>query len=663
MQRFAISLVALTAALFAVACNAPPRASVPQDPDTADKVRRLASIFDYVAADYPGCVKDGAIISQFEYDEQLTFLDDADALAEKLASTDIDLASRIAAIRTAVESIAPPEKVATMSRDLRRELLSTYGVVLAPAAPPSFTRGETLYGENCVQCHGETGRGDGRRAAELNPKPRSFHDPEVMGGLTPARAFSALTDGIEGTSMASFGLLSPSDRWSLAFYVHTLRYSTTEAKSGEKEYTHAGAPVPATASFLAGASDQHIDDLLAEAGLETEAAEEIRAYLRRVAAYASEGAPMDRARELIGQAVAATREGNGDAARRAAAGAYLDGFEPHEASLKAIDSELVFRAEAEFLALREAIANGAPTSEIEQRALVLGTVLDDADATLTGDGGGSAVAFSTSLAVLLREGVEGALLILLLLGLARRSGASERDTRAIHGGWIAAVAAGGVTWLASGWMLTAIGGMRRELIEGAIAVLAAVVLLTVSHFVLARLDAERRVAALKERLARATSGPKRWLMFASLAFIAVYREAFETVLFLRAIMLDASASGVAVGLGALCGAVILVALVFAMTKLGKRLKPGPMLTGLGVMLCALAVVLAGKGVRSLQEAGVVAISPVTGPRIDVLGVFPTTETLLAQGAVLVAFVALTAWAIARGRARAARTRDQAPASA
>ena len=40
----------------------------------------------------------------------------------------------------------------------------------------------------------------------------------------------------------------------------------------------------------------------------------------------------------------------------------------------------------------------------------------------------------------------------------------------------------------------------------------------------------RRVAALKERLARAASSPRRRLVLASLAFVAVYREAFETVL-------------------------------------------------------------------------------------------------------------------------------------
>ncbi|HET6612292.1 MAG TPA: FTR1 family protein [Kofleriaceae bacterium] len=649
----------------AVACEAPPVATAPQDPGTADKVRRLAAIFDYVAADYPGAVKDGRVLSAAEYAEQLSFVDDAAALAHNLGAGPVkpdDLFARIAQVGAAVKEKAPPKKVAALSRDLGRDVLAAYGVVLAPASPPSFARGEVLFRDNCAQCHGETGAGDGRRAPELSPPPRSFHDPEVMAGMTPARAFSALTDGVADTAMASFGLLSPSDRWNLAFYVHTLRYSPAAATHGHKVYRDAGAPVPATASFLAGHSDAQLTAALGQAHINPDDLADVRAYLRRVAAYAAEGAPMDRARALIGQAVAATREDDSAAARRAAGAAYLDGFEPHEASLRAIDSDLVLRAEAEFLALREAIAGGAPASDIEQRALMLGTVLDDADAALSGNGGGAVVAFSTSLAVILREGIEGALLILLLLGLARRSGASDSDTRAIHGGWVAAIGAGAVTWVVAGWLIAIIGGVQRELIEGVISVLAAVVLLTVSHFVLARLDAERRVTSLKDRLARAGSSGRRRLVLAGLAFVAVYREAFEAVLFLRAIMLDADASGAAIALGAAVAVVLLIALVFAMTKLGKRLRPGPMLTGLGTILCALAVILAGKGVRALQEAGTVAIRPITGPRIDILGVFPTLETLLAQAAVLLAFVALTGWALARGRARAARARHEAAAA-
>ena len=58
----------------------------------------------------------------------------------------------------------------------------------------------------------------------------------------------------------------------------------------------------------------------------------------------------------------------------------------------------------------------------------------------------------------------------------------------------------------------------------------------------------------------------------------------------------------------------------------------------GALLYAMSVVFAGKGVHELQEAGLIAVTNVAAvPQIEFLGIFPTLETLLAQG-VLIACV-------------------------
>jgi len=70
-------------------------------------------------------------------------------------------------------------------------------------------------------------------------------------------------------------------------------------------------------------------------------------------------------------------------------------------------------------------------------------------------------------------------------------------------------------------------------------------------------------------------------------------------------------------------------------------------------MAALAVVLAGKGVAALQEAGLLDVRPLAGvPRIEVLGLFPTREGLLAQ---LLTILVLAAgfWWNGRRTARAA----------
>jgi high-affinity iron transporter len=654
------ALLAVLVAVLAGACAAPDPAGQPADATVTEQVRRVGSILDYIAADYAVAVEDGRIVNQLEYDEQLVFLDDVARLAAELPPTgaDLDLAGAIAAIRAQVEARAPPGDVAEAARALRKQVMDGYGVVVAPSATPSLEQGRELYAVQCASCHAADGAADTPIAGELDPAPPSFLDPDTMAGLSPVRAFNAITDGVEGTAMASSAFLSPSERWSLAFFVFTLRHDAGAIDRGRESFRRAGQAVAPTPTRLANLRDEEIAARLQTAGLSAEQSADALAYVRAEATFERSGAPMDTSRQHLAAAVEAYRGGDASGARRSAGAAYLDGFEPHEASLSAVDADLVINLEQQFLALREAIGGGVPTAEVEQRALRIGTVLDSADEILAGETG-NRVAFVSSLAILLREGLEGALLILLLLGIARRSGAAEADTRAVHAGWLAAVGLGVVTWFVSGRLLAHIGGVSRELIEGVVALIAAGVLLAVSHFVLARLDAARRVAALKDKLAAAASSPRRRLILASLGFVAVYREAFETVLFLRAIMLDAATSGWAVAAGAGAGIVILIAVVFAMAKLGKRLRPAPLLTALGLLLCVLAVALAGSGVRALQEAGVVGITPIAGPRLDWIGLYPTAQTVMAQVVVLAAFLVLAGWALLRSRAAAQAARAPA----
>jgi len=304
----------------------------------------------------------------------------------------------------------------------------------------------------------------------------------------------------------------------------------------------------------------------------------------------------------------------------------------------------VLVAEERFLSVRDKMTAGAPADDVEREALQLGAMFDRAEEILGGKGG-ARVAFIGAMVVILREGVEAALLILLLLNLARRADGGERAGRAVHAGWLVAAGVGVVTWFLSG-PLTALGGASRELVEGSVALLAAVVLLLTGHFVLARIDARHRVEAIKRRLAAAQTAGRRNLALAGLAFVAVYREAFEVVLFLRAIVLDAG-NGWAVAAGVGAGLAALVVIVWLLMRLGRRLKTGPLLAAMGTLLCVLAFVLAGKGVRSLQEAGIIGIHPIPAPRIEWLGMYPTLETLGAQIVILAAFAVVAVLSMSR----------------
>ena len=132
-----------------------------------------------------------------------------------------------------------------------------------------------------------------------------------------------------------------------------------------------------------------------------------------------------------------------------------------------------------------------------------------------------------------------------------------------------------------------------------------------------------------------TSGSASFLFL--LAFIAVYREIFETILFYVALAAEGN-----------IGALIAV----AMLKFSQKLPVGKFFAYSSALVAVLAIVLAGKGVAALQEAGLVGVSAIDVPRIEVLGLFPTLQAVLAQVLTLAILIAGFSWNRRQARAKA-----------
>jgi high-affinity iron transporter len=138
--------------------------------------------------------------------------------------------------------------------------------------------------------------------------------------------------------------------------------------------------------------------------------------------------------------------------------------------------------------------------------------------------------------------------------------------------------------------------------------------------------------------------------FAGLGFTAIYREGFETALFYQALVLFAEGLMVWVVLGAAVAAAALVGVGFAILKAGRRLPIKPLLIGGAAMLLLLSVAFAGNGVRSLQGADVIAVTPIEGDwaRLPIFvaemtGIHPTVQGIAVQAALLAIFIAGAAW--------------------
>jgi high-affinity iron transporter len=119
------------------------------------------------------------------------------------------------------------------------------------------------------------------------------------------------------------------------------------------------------------------------------------------------------------------------------------------------------------------------------------------------------------------------------------------------------------------------------------------------------------------------------------AFLAVYRELFEIVLFYQALWVQVGTDGQHFVFGGMLAAAVLLALVtWAILKYSVRLPLGPFFGWTAALLALLAVVFAGNGVAALQEAGVLTADAVRFVSLPLLGIHPTMQGLLAQALTL-----------------------------
>ena len=90
------------------------------------------------------------------------------------------------------------------------------------ATPEILAYGAKVFKTNCALCHGNEGKGDGPSAGGMNPKPRNLVEGKWTQGDNLTDHFNVVTNGIKGTSMASFGHFKPADRWALVHFIESI---------------------------------------------------------------------------------------------------------------------------------------------------------------------------------------------------------------------------------------------------------------------------------------------------------------------------------------------------------------------------------------------------------------------------------------------------------
>lgn len=608
--------------------------AAPAEPQA--KARQLWQLLDYLGIDYAGAVRDGAVLSASEYAEMQEFASTAQRQLDELPAADAKAAmlERAAQLRSAVTAKADPDVVARLAHGLAEEVQKAYPFPVAPTAVPDVRHGAAIFAQRCAACHGPSGHGDGALAARLEPPPTDLTEGERAGQRTPLALHQIISNGVEGTAMASFGALPDADRWALAFFVGTLPYSAEDKAAGAKLW-QPGSPARKTItgmSVLAQMSQQSLAQSLG-----ADAARSVTAYLRANPAQVAQSAPAERtslAKARLAQSVEAMRAGDRGAATRFALSAYLDGFEPIEPALAARDRALLGKIEAGMMAYRAEVKTGS-FERVQMSSAHLHELLDDADAALAPSHSDAWAAFVGALTILLREGLEALLVVVAMIAFLKKAERSDVLVY-VHAGWIGALAAGAGTWFVATYLVS-ISGASRELTEGLSSLFAAAVLLGVGMWMHRKSVAGRWQTYLQQKMSSALNRRTAWFLF-SLAFIAVYREVFETVLFYAALWTEGNGWPLLAGLAS--GVVLLALIAAILLRTSARLPIGKFFAASSLLIAVLAVVLAGKGVAALQEAGWVHATPLAVPRIDVLGLLPTWQTLLAQlGVVAIVLVA------------------------
>lgn len=619
----AVLLIALTGALSLSA-----RAS------EAD-VQRVWQILDYLAADYAGALQDGRIVSPSEFAEMQEFAQTARA---KIAALDAgpeqpSLLRAADELRHAIDAKADASKVAALATQLGNRLLAAYPMPLAPAAAPDVQAGARLYAAECAGCHGAAGRGDGPLAQALEPKPTAFTDRSRAQQRSVFALYQAVTQGIPGTAMPAFAQLSDQDRWALATFIGSFAHDPAQLARGKALWS-AQPDARAAVGGLAGFVRMTEADLAAAVG--PVQAAELMAYLHTETQALAESrtSGLSLARERLQQSVAAYQAGDAKRAADLALSSYLDGVEPYEQALAARDGALKAEIETAMGRYRSLIAAHAPAPQVQQQAGSIEPLFAAADEALAPSRADAAAAFVASLTILLREGIEALLVVVAMIAFLRKAERPELLPY-VHAGWIGALALGGATWAAATWLVS-ISGANREVTEGLSSLFAAAVLLSVGVWMHQKSLAGQWQAYLRDRMSAALSRRSAFFLF-GLAFIAVYREVFETILFYAALWGQGTDGAIVAGLAA--GAVCLAVIAFVLLRFSARLPIGQFFTFSAWLVAALAVVLTGKGIAALQEAGWIAPTAIHGPRIEMLGVYPSVVGLLAQAAVLIAVLA------------------------
>ena len=260
--------------------------------------------------------------------------------------------------------------------------------------------------------------------------------------------------------------------------------------------------------------------------------------------------------------------------------------------------------------------------------------------------------FLGAFGIIVREGLEAILVIAAIIAYLVKSG-NGKSLKNVYIGALAGIVASFVAAAVLAWAKSAFvgAGLAQEVIEGITALIAVCVLFYVSNWMISKAEAASWSHYIDNKVQSSVERNSAFAL-AFTAFLSVFREGAEVVLFYQPMLSEGNPGMVWAGFGA--GCVLLVFVYLAITKLSIKLPIKVFFTATSILMAVMCVSFLGSGIKELAEGNVfdLALNVPGIPENDVIqifGIYPWLETLVPQ--LILAIILLITFMIAHYRGK------------
>ena len=319
---------------------------------------------------------------------------------------------------------------------------------------------------------------------------------------------------------------------------------------------------------------------------------------------------------------------------------YFDEFEASgmENKVGAIDVGLKTRIEGNFGEVVALMKAGVSVERLQQAADNLGANLDAALEKTSGSSSPWAL-FVYALTIILREGFEALIIVAAVVAYLLKTGNEKRMNIVYSSLGVAVVLSFVMAWIMN-LIFAGAAGQKREVMEGAVMLIAVGLLFYVGFWLLSNAGAKKWSKYIQSHVSESISAGSAKALWWTV-FLAVFREGAETVLFYQALIFDAkdSTGYSMIALGFVVGLIVLLVTYYVFKIFAIKIPIKPFFLVTSAIIFYMSIVFVGKGLMEFVEGKIFVPTKIEGfPTIEWLGIYPYYESLVPQAIMIAALI-------------------------